>query len=199
MLKRSVLRLIAKELLSEDEGDTKIVSSRQTDVTPLKELFAKLDTSGDNMVELSELEVGLREIGYDVTGKESKQLLGSLDTSGDGLIDVNEFIAALLDWEKIEKTSEYPKWVERAFKILDKDSSGQIDAEEVAQLIFEETTESNDSVRASVVKECIKEADIDGNGKIDMAEFASLLQADPMDDLDQYDSRELSTSYTEDE
>ena len=199
LLKRSVLRLIAKELLSEDEGDTKIVSSKQTDVTTLKELFAKLDTSGDNMVELSELEVGLREIGYDVTGKESKQLLGSLDTSGDGLIDVNEFIAALLDWEKIEKTSEYPKWVERAFKILDKDSSGQIDAEEVAQLIFEETTESNDSVRASVVKECIKEADIDGNGKIDMAEFASLLQADPMDDLDQYDSRELSTSYTEDE
>ena len=61
----------------------------------------------------------------------------------------------------------------------------------MAQLIFEETTESNDSVRASVVKECIKEADIDGNGKIDMAEFASLLQADPMDDLDQYDSREL--------
>ena len=191
LLKRSVLRLIAKELLSEDEGDTKILPSRQTDVTTLKELFAKLDTSGDNMVELSELEVGLREIGYDVTGKESKQLLGSLDTSGDGLIDVNEFIAALLDWEKIEKTSEYPKWVERAFKILDKDSSGQIDAEEVAQLIFEETTESNDSVRASVVKECIKEADIDGNGKIDMAEFASLLQADPMDDLDQYDSREL--------
>ena len=48
---------------------------------------------------------------------------------------------------------------------------------------------------------CIRdrEADIDGNGKIDMAEFASLLQADPMDDLDQYDSRELSTSYTEDE
>jgi calcium-dependent protein kinase len=138
--------------------------------------------------------VGLREIGYDVTGRESKQLLGSLDTSGDGLIDVNEFIAALLDWEKIEQTSEYPKWVERAFNILDKDNSGQIDAEEVAQLIFEESSESNDSVRAAIVKACIREADIDGNGKIDMDEFASLLQADPTDDLDQYDSREISVS-----
>jgi calcium-dependent protein kinase len=146
------------------------------------------------MVELGELEVGLREIGYDVTGRESKQLLGSLDTSGDGLIDVNEFIAALLDWEKIEQTSEYPKWVERAFNILDKDNSGQIDAEEVAQLIFEESSESNDSVRAAIVKACIREADIDGNGKIDMDEFASLLQADPTDDLDQYDSREISVS-----
>jgi len=146
------------------------------------------------MVELSELEVGLREIGYDVTGKESKQLLGSLDTSGDGLIDVNEFLAALLDWEKFEKTSAYPKWVERAFKILDKDNSGLIDAEEVASLIFEEGGEQNDSVRASIVKACISEADIDGNGKIDMDEFASLLQADPTDDLDQYDSRELSSS-----
>merc|ERR1712205_216651 len=100
------------------------------------------------------------------------------DTSGDGLIDVNEFIAALLDWEKIEQTSEYPKWVERAFNILDKDNSGQIDAEQVAQLIFQESSESNDSVRAA----------------IDMDEFASLLQADPTDDLDQYDSREISVS-----
>ena len=142
------------------------------------------------MVELSELEVGLREIGYDVTGKESKQLLGSLDTSGDGLIDVNEFLAALLDWEKFEKTQMYPQWVERAFQILDVDGSGQIDAEEVAQLIFEESAEENSSVRASIVKACISEADVDGNGKIDKDEFASLLQADPMDDLDQYDSRE---------
>lgn len=195
LLKRSVLRLIARELLSEDEDDIKTLSqARDADIETLKALFAKLDTSGDNMVELGELEVGLREIGYDVTGRESKQLLGSLDTSGDGLIDVNEFIAALLDWEKIEQTSEYPKWVERAFNILDKDNSGQIDAEEVAQLIFEESSESNDSVRAAIVKACIREADIDGNGKIDMDEFASLLQADPTDDLDQYDSREISAS-----
>jgi calcium-dependent protein kinase len=194
LLKRSVLRLIARELLSEDEDDLKTMSVKNADVQELKELFNKLDTSGDNMVELSELEVGLREIGYDVTGKESKQLLGSLDTSGDGLIDVNEFLAALLDWEKFEKTSAYPRWVERAFKILDKDNSGLIDAEEVASLIFEEGGEQNDSVRASIVKACISEADIDGNGKIDMDEFASLLQADPTDDLDQYDSRELSSS-----
>ena len=99
-----------------------------------------------------------------------------------------------MDWEKIEQTSEYPKWVKRAFNILDKDNSGQIDAEEVAQLIFEESSESNDSVRAAIVKACIREADIDGNGKIDMDEFASLLQADPTDDLDQYDSREISAS-----
>ena len=190
LLKRSVLRLIARELLNEDAEAIESVTARNTSVQELKELFAKLDTSGDNMVELSELEVGLREIGYDVTGKESKQLLGSLDTSGDGLIDVNEFLAALLDWEKFEKTQMYPQWVERAFQILDVDGSGQIDAEEVAQLIFEESAEENSSVRASIVKACISEADVDGNGKIDKDEFASLLQADPMDDLDQYDSRE---------
>lgn len=187
LLKRSVLRLITREMLSEDEDD--LMSLTDADINTLKQLFAKLDTSGDNMVELNELEVGLREIGYDVTGKESKQLLGSLDTSGDGLIDVNEFTAALLDWEKIEKTTEYPKWVERAFNVLDKDGSGQIDADEVAQLIFEDSEEDNDSVRASVVRACIREADKDGNGQIDLEEFASLLQADPTDDLDQYDSR----------
>ena len=191
LLKRSVLRLITSEMLSEDMEDA--VSLKNADLATLKKLFEKLDTSGDNMVELVELEVGLREIGYDVTGKESKQLLGSLDTSGDGLIDVNEFTAALLDWEKIEKTSDYPKWVERAFKVLDKDGSGEIDADEVAELIFEDWEEDNDSVRTSIIRACIREADKDGNGQIDLEEFAGLLQSDPSDDLDQYDSRIASS------
>ena len=107
---------------------SKLTGIDEKEFLELKQLFDRLDTSGDNLVELSELEVGLNEIGYDVTGNESEQLLAKLDTSGDGVVELNEFLAALVDWESVEKSESYPSWVKRAFDLLDEDDSGLLDA-----------------------------------------------------------------------
>jgi len=224
LLKRSVLRLLAGEIgkdLNELEKEKKEKSAIASDLKTkkkilvvngpikrstltgidekefleLKQLFDRLDTSGDNLVELSELEVGLNKIGYDVTGKESEQLLAKLDTSGDGVVELNEFLAALVDWESVEKSESYPSWVKRAFNLLDEDNSGLLDANEVANFVVgdvadESDDEDSESVRRNaLIRACIAEADGDGDGQIDVEEFASLLQMDPSDGLDQYDWR----------
>jgi calcium-dependent protein kinase len=225
LLKRSVLRLLAGEIgkdLSEVEKDRRENSAIASDIATkkkiivvngpikqskltgidekefleLKQLFDRLDTSGDNLVELSELEVGLNEIGYDVTGNESEQLLAKLDTSGDGVVELNEFLAALVDWESVEKSESYPSWVKRAFDLLDEDDSGLLDANEVANFVVGDaddidlSDENNEAVRRNaLIRACIAEADGDGDGQIDVEEFASLLQMDPSDGLDQYDWR----------
>ena len=84
------------------------------------ELFQLLDTSGDDLVEPDELQAGLMRVGYDITQDECEQLLDSLDTTNDGCIDVDEFLAALVDWEALERSSEaYTSWVKEAFNMLD--------------------------------------------------------------------------------
>ena len=175
---------------------SKLTGIDEKEFSELKQLFDRLDTSGDNLVELSELEVGLNEIGYDVTGNESEQLLAKLDTSGDGVVELNEFLAALVNWESVEKSESYPSWVKRAFDLLDEDNSGLLDANEVANFVvgnaeeIDISDESNEAVRRNaLIRACIAEADGDGDGQIDVEEFASLLQMDPSDGLDQYDWR----------
>ena len=155
------------------------------------ELFDLLDTSGDSLVEPEELEAGLRRVGYSITADECAQLLAQLDTTNDGFIDVNEFLAALVDWEALEKSStEYPNWVAQAFEMLDKDGSGTIDAEEVAELVFMNGDEGELTAEAKkIVAACIVEADTDGDGLIDLDEFITLLQMDPTDQLDAYEWR----------
>ena len=155
------------------------------------ELFDLLDTSGDALVEPEELEAGLLRVGYSITADECAQLLAQLDTTNDGFIDVNEFLAALVDWEALEKSStEYPNWVAQAFNVLDKDGSGTIDAEEVAELVFMNGDEGELTAEAKkTVAACIVEADTDGDGLIDLDEFITLLQMDPTDQLDAYEWR----------
>ena len=154
LLKRSVLRLLGDQLRESDseDGDDDaaggaggtggkfvdgVVAEERELTGQFLELFDLLDTSGDKLVEPEELEAGLRKVGYTISTDECKQLLEQLDTTNDGFIDVNEFLAALVDWEALERSStEYPNWVKRAFDMLDKDGNGTIDAEEVAELVF---------------------------------------------------------------
>ena len=159
--------------------------------TEFLELFDLLDTSGDALVEPEELEAGLKRVGYVITADECQQLLAQLDTTNDGFIDVNEFLAALVDWEALEKSSvEYPKWVTQAFNMLDKDGNGTIDAGEVAELVFMNAEDGELTKEArKTLAACIVEADTDGDGLIDLEEFITLLQMDPTDQLDAYEWR----------
>ena len=155
------------------------------------ELFQLLDTSGDDLVKPDELQAGLMRVGYDITQDECEQLLDSLDTTNDGCIDVDEFLAALVDWEALERSSEaYPSWVKEAFNMLDKDRNGTIDAGEVAELVFMNEDDGKLTSEAKkVIAACISEADTDGDGLIDLDEFITLLQMDPTDRLDAYELR----------
>jgi calcium-dependent protein kinase len=200
LLKRSVLRLLGDQL-RESTGETGILAKEKELTGEFLELFQLLDTSGDDLVEPEELEEGLKRVGYDITYDECRQILDQLDTTNDGAIDVNEFLAALVDWEALEKSSEeYPNWVRQAFEMLDKDGSGTIDAEEVAELVFMNEDEGILTAEAKkVVAACIQEADTDGDGLIDFEEFVSLLQMDPTDQLDAYEWRVARTKAQESE
>jgi len=205
LLKRSVLRLLGDQLResdSEDGDDAEgggakdgVVAEERELTGQFLELFDLLDTSGDKLVEPEELEAGLRKVGYTISTDECKQLLEQLDTTNDGFIDVNEFLAALVDWESLERSStEYPNWVKRAFDMLDKDGNGTIDAEEVAELVFMNDDDDDEgrtltAEARKAVASCIQEADTDGDGLIDFDEFVALLQMDPTDALEAYEWR----------
>lgn len=198
LLKRSVLRLLGDQLKAsggspggDQLNESNVLQEERELTAEFLELFDLLDTSGDDLVEPEELEAGLKSVGYDITPDECKQILEQLDTTNDGAIDVDEFLAALVDWEALERSSEeYPNWVKQAFDMLDKDGNGTIDAGEVAELVFMNEDDGNLTADAKkTVASCIQEADTDGDGLIDFEEFVTLLQMDPTDQLDAYDWR----------
>ena len=192
LLKRSVLRLLG-ENLRESTGETGVLAEERELTSEFLELFQLLDTSGDDLVQPEELEAGLKRVGYDISPEECEQILEQLDTTNDGAIDVNEFLAALVDWEALERSSEeYPNWVKQSFEMLDKDGNGTIDAGEVADLVCMNEEEEEGLLKSEAKKTvaaCIQEADTDGDGLIDFEEFVTLLQMDPTDQLDAYEWR----------
>ena len=61
----------------------------------MKNLFEKLDTSGDGKIDRHEMEAGLKVIGVDIYYNDIGKFFEELDQDGDGKLDFDEFQFAL--------------------------------------------------------------------------------------------------------
>jgi len=187
VLKRAVLRLLVEAAPSSLIGR----------VDELRGLFGDFDADASGSLTTDELEVGLREAGYQISAAEVGQLLHSVDTDGSGRIEYPELAAALLDWRDLKTNvlgrAKFVDWAMKAFELLDRDGNGVIDVQELAQLVC--TPEDTEESCNLAVAQAIREADLDGDGCVDREEFLSLMLSGDDDSLDQYDARLLGAKY----
>ncbi|GAB4817118.1 hypothetical protein N2152v2_004164 [Parachlorella kessleri] len=147
-------------------------------VSNLKGLFLELDPADTG-----------REGDFTLTAREMQQLLAEMARDPSGEVALNDFIAALMDWSKLqEDTREWGSLVGRAFEALGPDANGRIGVDKLELLLCgEEGCEAPD-----ILGSALREADVNHDGCIDLDEFRQLLSGVGLGDgLELFETRLL--------
>ena len=136
----------------------------EREIEDLKAKFEQLDTNGDGMLTLAELQLGLSSLSI----AQLQEVWESIDIDRSGFIDYSEFLAATLD--RSVYLQEEKLW--SAFLTFDRDGSGKISADELRQVLGREGVASNSP---EFWENLVREADKNGDGEIDFGEFMDMM------------------------
>jgi len=139
----------------------------------IKKVFKDLDTSGDGMLSIEEMVIGLKHMGVILDDETADILFRHFDSDGSGSIHFGEFVWAffnrrgfLRQWKRNTKemTSEQIRTV---FYRYDKNGDGRLNSKEFRSLLKTFGIE----MHQLQVQMMLDRFDADGDGKIDMKEF----------------------------
>ena len=126
--------------------------------TKLREVFADIDTNGDGMLSMEELENAAERLEFTA---DVKEMLKECDTDKSGFIDYTEFLTAT-----VNKAQAYSKErLKEVFNIFDKNGDGKISLDELKTVL------GGNGKSDEMFRRMIKEADTNGDGEIDLEEF----------------------------
>lgn len=137
----------------------------------LKQIFKKLDTSGDGRLSYDELRSGLSKyfVGFDLNDEEFLELAKAIDKDGSEFIEYEEFLSAFLNKELLLTE----KNLTNAFSHFDEDRSGKLGMHEIKILLG---FVKDDVENTKLLKKMIKEYDLNGDGEISLEEFKTLMR-----------------------
>jgi len=153
VFKRSVLELIAEELLNDADSlmkasvnssaiscplgpDARPLIEHPT-ASPLEYLYERLRLVDKSLIDRSVLAEGLREIGYSLTNEEVNRLLDQLDIGLTGKVGKAQLAASQIDWRSMQKnnTERWLSYARKAFSELDTDKDGVLSSEDMMALL----------------------------------------------------------------
>eukprot|EP00933_Yihiella_yeosuensis_P071794 TRINITY_DN80028_c0_g1_i1.p1 TRINITY_DN80028_c0_g1~~TRINITY_DN80028_c0_g1_i1.p1 ORF type:complete len:566 (+),score=134.61 TRINITY_DN80028_c0_g1_i1:90-1787(+) len=156
-LKKAALHIIAGQL-------------SEAQIKGLRDTFRALDTNGDGLLTVDELQVGIEKAELSHMKVDLMSIMEGVDSDGSGLIDYTEFLAATLDRKSY--LQEDVCWT--AFSVFDQNGDGQITLEELKKILdngsVDQALEGRDS------EEILKEVDVNGDGCIDFEEFMQMMR-----------------------
>ena len=102
----------------------------------IKEAFDLFDVDGSGTIEIKELKVALRALGFELKKDEIKTLISDLNTESknNNVIDFQEFLQIMS--AKMNK-KETPEEIERAFRLFDQETKGFITFENLKEIANE--------------------------------------------------------------
>lgn len=195
-LKQMVLKMIVDEMA----GTTPASLVTREGVSPsliagLQELFEQLDTDHSGNISFEELKIGLKTLGYVLSDSEIELLMGKVDSDHDGSIELSEFITTLIDWNQMQQSKDWQRFIDIAFQKLDEDGDGYISLDEILECLPSVTASTGTRIpepeRLAEAKQMLREADTNGDGKVSKSEFEELLKEThgAPDSLTFYDDR----------
>lgn len=181
ILKRSVLQLIATELLK----TAKVESARK--------MVEQLSLDGDNEVlDAKQFEQKLKQIGYRMEVGETDRLVGRV---GGGKIDSSVVAASIIDWRDLQKNQpeEWRRLVASAFQRMDESNTGVINTVEVADLLGAKLSEDEvqEELSMALSEASLKKGgdSVNLDGHMDLDAFSQMLMVDSLSSLELYESR----------
>lgn len=137
----------------------------------LKEIFQKLDTSGDGKLSYDELREGFSKyfVGYSLTPDEIIEMIKSIDVDGSGFIEYDEFLTAFLNKEILFTE----KNLNSAFAHFDSDRSGKLNLAEIKNVMY---SFAHDEGSKNFFTDMMKDIDLNKDGEISLNEFKILMK-----------------------
>eukprot|EP01059_Diplonema_ambulator_P000999 TRINITY_DN10771_c0_g1_i1.p1 TRINITY_DN10771_c0_g1~~TRINITY_DN10771_c0_g1_i1.p1 ORF type:complete len:148 (+),score=67.48 TRINITY_DN10771_c0_g1_i1:50-493(+) len=136
----------------------------------IKEAFNLFDADGSGAIDLEELGLAMKGLGFDVPTKELDEMVRAIDKDSNSLIEFDEFSKMVN--EKM-MTRDSPEEILKAFKLFDLDNTGFVSVQNMIDI----TNMLGESTAEDVLKEFITEADLDNDGRLSLQEWQNVMNA----------------------
>ncbi|KAG8448355.1 hypothetical protein GDO86_015443 [Hymenochirus boettgeri] len=124
----------------------------------IREAFDLFDTDGTGTIDVKELKVAMRALGFEPKKEEIKKMIADIDKEG-----TEKYLLA-------EKDSK--EEIMKAFKLFDDDETGKISFKNLKRV----AKELGENLTDEELQEMIDEADRDGDGEVNEQEFLRIMK-----------------------
>jgi Ca2+-binding EF-hand superfamily protein len=135
----------------------------------IKQAFDLFDTSGTGVIDIKELKVAIRAVGFEPKKEEIKKMIADIDKDGKGKVDFSDFLS-LMTVKMAEKDSK--EEIMKAFRLFDDDNTGTISFKNLKRV----AKELGENLTDEEIQEMISEADRDGDGEVNQDEFLRIMK-----------------------
>ncbi|KAM8965423.1 centrin-2 isoform X2 [Antechinus flavipes] len=135
----------------------------------IREAFDLFDTDGTGTIDVKELKVAMRALGFEPKKEEIKKMISDIDKEGTGKISFNDFLAVMTQKMAEKDTREE---ILKAFRLFDDDETGKISFKNLKRV----ARELGENLTDEELQEMIDEADRDGDGEVNEQEFLRIMK-----------------------
>uniref|UniRef100_A0A803VWD9 EF-hand domain-containing protein n=1 Tax=Ficedula albicollis TaxID=59894 RepID=A0A803VWD9_FICAL len=135
----------------------------------IRDAFELFHTDGSGSIDLRELKVAMRALGFEPKKEEIKKMISDIDKEGTGKISFSDFLA-VMSQKMAEKDSK--EEILKAFKLFDDDETGKISFKNLKRV----AKELGENLTDEELQEMIDEADRDGDGEVSEQEFLRIMK-----------------------
>ncbi|KAI4818830.1 hypothetical protein KUCAC02_004130 [Chaenocephalus aceratus] len=135
----------------------------------IREAFELFDTDGCGYIDVKELKVAMRALGFEPKKEEIKKMVGDVDKDGTGKISFADFLYVMTQ-KMAEKDSK--EEILKAFRLFDDDETGRISFKNLKRV----AKELGENLTDEELQEMIEEADRDGDGEVNQQEFLRIMK-----------------------
>ncbi|XP_029462471.1 centrin-2 [Rhinatrema bivittatum] len=135
----------------------------------IREAFDLFDTDGIGTIDVKELKVAMRALGFEPKKEEIKKMISEIDKEGSGKISFNDFLSVMTQ-KMADKDSK--EEILKAFRLFDDDETGKISFKNLKRV----AKELGENLTDEELQEMIDEADRDGDGEVSEQEFLRIMK-----------------------
>lgn len=120
------------------------------------------DTSGTGVIDIKELKVAIRALGFEPKKEEIKKMIADIDKEQSGKLSFADFLS-LMTVKMAEKDTK--EEILKAFRLFDDDETGTISFKNLKRV----AKELGENLTDEELQEMIDEADRDGDGEVNVS------------------------------
>ncbi|KAM6441461.1 uncharacterized protein PHA67_023165 [Liasis olivaceus] len=135
----------------------------------IREAFDLFDTEGSGSIDVKELKVAMRALGFEPKKEEIRKMIADIGKDGSNTIEFEDFLA-MMTTKMNEKDCK--EEILKAFRLFDDDGTGKISFKNLKRV----SKELGENLTDEELQEMIDEADRDGDGEINEEEFLRIMK-----------------------